>query len=197
MNNQSKSTQSDAAENALRDFDFLYGHWRVAHRKLGKRLQNCTDWETFESTHECQPLMGGMCNVDEARRTDATPDEGYVGASIRCLNLQTRRWSIFWVGGRDGVLSLPPVVGGFRDCVGTFEADEMFGDRMIRVRFTWSGISPTSAHWEQGFSTDGGATWEINWTMAFTRIAAAEYVALQGRSSTTNRAARVPMTSSN
>lgn len=179
MNDQSKPTQLDCAEDALHDFDFLYGHWRVAHRKLAKRLQSCTDWETFASTQECRPLMGGMGNVDEARRTDAKPGEGYVGAAIRCLNLQTRQWSIFWVGGSDGVLSLPPVVGGFCDGVGIFEADEMIDGRMIRVRFTWSGISPTTAHWQQGFSTDGGATWEINWTMAFTRIAAAEYTALQ------------------
>ena len=179
MNAQIQIAATNAAE-PLRDFDFLCGHWRVAHRKLAKRLQSCTEWETFESTQECRSLMGGMCNVDEARRTDVRSGDGYVGASIRCLNLQTRQWSIFWIGGRDGVLSPVPVVGGFRDGVGIFEADEMFDGYPIRVRFTWSGISSLSAHWQQGFSKDGGATWEINWTMAFTRITAAEYTALQG-----------------
>lgn len=169
---------ANSSNDPLRDFDFLYGHWRVEHRKLKSRLTGCTDWETFTSTQQCWPLIGGICNVDESRRTDAAPGEGHIGATLRCLNLQTRQWSIYWVGARDGVLTPPPVVGGFRDGVGIFDADEMINDRMIRVRFTWTVLSPTTAHWQQGFSLDEGKTWEINWTMAFTRISAAEADAL-------------------
>ena len=28
----------------------------------------------------------------------------------------------------------------------------------------------TAARWEQAFSADGGATWEVNWVMEFTRV---------------------------
>jgi hypothetical protein len=28
-----------------RDFDFFFGAWRVAHRRLRERLTGCTDWE--------------------------------------------------------------------------------------------------------------------------------------------------------
>jgi hypothetical protein len=31
--------------------------------------------------------------------------------------------------------------------------------------------SPEKAGWEQAFSTDEGATWEVNWEMVETRIA--------------------------
>ncbi len=155
--------------NALHDFDFLFGHWRVEHRRLKSRLNGCTDWETFTSTLQCWPLIGGICNVDEARRIDAAAGQGHVGATLRCLNLQTQQWSIYWAGASDGVLQLPPVVGRFRDSIGIFEADEMIKERMTRVRFAWSVLSPTTAHWQQGFSLDRGTTWEINWTMAFTR----------------------------
>lgn len=165
---------------ALHDFDFLFGHWRVDHRKLRSRLTGCTDWESFTSTQLCWPLIGGIGNVDESRRIDAAPGEGHIGATIRCLNLQTQLWSIYWVGARDGVLGVPPVVGGFRDGVGIFEADELISERMTRVRFTWTVLSPTTAHWQQAFSLNQGVTWEVNWTMAFTRIAADEYAALDG-----------------
>ena len=162
----------NSIDDSRHDFDFLFGHWRVEHRKLKSRLTGCTDWETFTSTQQCWPLIGGICNVDETRRIDAAPGEGHIGATLRCLNLQTQQWSIYWVGARDGVLGLPPVVGEFRDGVGIFDADEMINDRMTRVRFTWSVLSSTTAHWQQAFSLDLGETWEINWTMAFTRTQA-------------------------
>ncbi|MFE4671268.1 hypothetical protein [Streptomyces sp. NPDC056721] len=52
---------------------------------------------------------------------------------------------------------------------GVFEGDATHDGKDVRVRFVWSGISVTTAHWEQFFSVDGGGTWLSNWTMAFTR----------------------------
>ena len=152
------------------DFDFLYGHWRVEHRKLKRRLAKCTDWESFTSLQQCWPLMGGIVNVDETRRVDAAPSDGHIGATLRCLNQHTKQWSIYWIGAQDGVLGLPPVVGEFREGVGIFDGNEMINGRMTKVRFTWSVLSSTTAHWQQAFSLDQGAIWEVNWTMAFTRI---------------------------
>jgi hypothetical protein len=54
--------------------------------------------------------------------------------------------------------------------VGTFYADDTLRGKPIRVRFTWSKITATSARWEQAFSPDGGKTWEVNWTMQFERV---------------------------
>ena len=39
----------------------------------------------------------------------------------------------------------------------------------MRVRFLWKHDPPRTARWEQAFSADGGATWETNWIMRFTR----------------------------
>ncbi len=41
----------------------------------------------------------------------------------------------------------------------------------ILCRFRWTVYSPEKAGWEQAFSTDDGATWEVNWEMVETRVA--------------------------
>ena len=80
-----------------------------------------------------------------------------------------RLWSIWWVDGRAPCLE-PPVRGRFEDGVGRFFGDDELAGRSIRVRFVWSEITPRSARWDQAFSVDGGASWQANWTMLFTRL---------------------------
>jgi len=43
--------------------------------------------------------------------------------------------------------------------------------RGISLRFKWSDITASSARWEQAFSPDRGATWEVNWIMQLHRAA--------------------------
>jgi hypothetical protein len=62
-----------------------------------------------------------------------------------------------------------PVVGAFERGVGTFYADERFAGRPIRVRFRWTDTATPNPKWEQAFSPDGGASWETNWRMVFSR----------------------------
>lgn len=88
--------------------------------------------------------------------------------SLRLYNSRTRQWSIYWATNQTGVL-YPPVVGAFANGVGVFEGRDEEGGRPVRVRFTWSNITPTSARWEQEFSPDEGRTWEKNWIMVLTR----------------------------
>jgi hypothetical protein len=46
----------------------------------------------------------------------------------------------------------------------------MYNGRAILVRFVISDITPTSCHFEQSFSEDGGKTWEVNWIAVDTRV---------------------------
>ncbi len=57
----------------------------------------------------------------------------------------------------------------FRQSEGEFIGDDTFNDVPIIVRFRWHETSGERPHWDQAFSLDGGQTWEINWTNAFTR----------------------------
>ena len=147
------------------DFDFLHGRWRVRNERLRARLAGADEWDTFEASNACRPLLGGIGNVDDFA-TDWR--DGYRGLTLRLYDPRARRWSIRWANGIDGLLE-PPVHGAFVDGVGTFFGDDTHDGRPVRVRFIWDGIGPESARWQQAFSADGGASWETNWIMRMTR----------------------------
>ena len=90
--------------------------------------------------------------------------------SLRLFDPVTRLWASYWADSRRcGVLE-PPVLGSFSDGVGVFECDDTFDGRPIVVRYVWSGMTPSTARWEQSFSDDGGETWETNWTVEHSRL---------------------------
>jgi hypothetical protein len=108
------------------------------------------------------------------RRLKARLPGAYRGVSVRSFDAKTGLWAIWWLDGRDPLRALDPPLKGRFENAGTFYADDTFNDRPIRVRYVWSRITPTSAHWEQAFSPDGGQTWETNWISDFSRRTAHE-----------------------
>ena len=151
-----------------RDFDFLFGKWKVRNRRLKERLarpQRCTEWVEFDATSVARPLLDGFANEDEFR-SDFWP--GFVGMSFRFFNPQTKQWAIYWADSKRGTLE-PPVVGAFSGDGCVCEGPDTFEGRAILVRYIWSRCSTPNPRWEQTFSEDGGKTWESNWIMEFTR----------------------------
>lgn len=154
--------------NGRGDFDFLVGRWTVQHHRLQKRLAGCTTWDDFTGTSQLWLVMDGLGTVDD-NWLDA-PSGAYRAATLRAYDTTQRHWCIWWLDGRFAPQMDTPMRGGFgADGVGRFYADEDFEGRPIRVRFVWSHITPRSARWEQAFSVDRGATWEVNWVMDFER----------------------------
>lgn len=153
------------------DFDFLFGRWQVRHRRLKQRLQQCTEWETFEGRSHAWPLLGGLGNVDD--NVIELPAGAYRAATLRAFDPAVRRWSIWWLDGRWPDRIDLPMRGGFQGREGLFLADEVIDGRPVRVRFLWLNLDPGRARWEQAFSTDGGQRWETNWEMDFQRTAPA------------------------
>jgi hypothetical protein len=151
----------------VHDFDFLPGRWTVHHRRLKERLAGSDKWEEFDGTSTAWPLLGGAGNIDD--NVLELPEGTYRAITLRSFDPVANRWSIWWLDGRNpGVLD-PPVVGRFEDGVGTFIGRDTFRGRPILVRFLWSTISDTTWRWEQAFSPDDGASWEVNWVMELTR----------------------------
>ncbi len=155
-----------------RDFDFLFGSWRIVNERLTSRLTGSEDWERFEATGYCRPILSGVGNVD-AFCPDWPGREGFEGAALRLFNPASGQWSIYWADNVSCQLQ-PPVVGTFVDGVGAFFGDDQHEGKPVLVRFRWSEITATAARWEQACSVDAGVTWETNWIMTFTRIQTAD-----------------------
>ena len=164
-----KMTDAGLAAHA-HDWDWLVGKWNVTHRRLKGRLEGSTTWQEFNGTCDMRPTLGGFGNVDD--NVLELPEGTYRAVGIRAFDPATWRWVIWWLDARTPTAIEPPVYGAFKDGIGTFMGDDTFKGKPIKVRFQWSEITANSALWQQAFSPDGGATWETNWMMRFTRAAA-------------------------
>lgn len=159
------TTDLDAAHG----FDFLFGDWRIANRRLVSRLTGSKDWERFTASCTCRPILGGLGNIDDFR-PEGDGWAGFEGGAVRIFDPHQGRWAIHWMDNVRGAL-YPPMFGRFEGGTGEFFGDDEQDGTPVRARFIWSGMTPTTAEWQQAFSADGGATWETNWTMSFTRLA--------------------------
>jgi len=88
--------------------------------------------------------------------------------TLRTYDAAKKQWSIWWIDGRNPSHLDSPVVGEFKNGIGTFYADDMFKGKPIRIRFLWTNLN-TKPHWAQAFSVDRGKTWETNWIMEFVK----------------------------
>jgi hypothetical protein len=164
---QNKEAEGKNDMSGINDFDFLIGSWRVHHRRMKERLAYNNEWEEFDGTSRAQKILGGQGNMDD--NMIELPAGTYRAASIRTYDPATKLWSIWWIDSRTPAHLDPPLVGGFRNGVGTFYAADTFKGKPIRVRYLWTHLA-TTPRWEQAFSDDGGKTWETNWTMDFTKV---------------------------
>ena len=149
------------------DFDFQIGSWQVRHRRLKERLAGSDAWEEFDGTSDMRPILGGDGNVED--NVLHIPGGTYRAIALRSFDPAANSWAIWWLDARSPHALDVPVVGRFEDGVGHFYADDTLDGHPIRLRFMWSRTDTASPRWEQAMSADGGESWEVNWTMDFTR----------------------------
>ena len=150
-----------------RDFDFEIGTWKTRLSRLLRPLTGSKDWVEYEGTSVARKVWNGRANLLEL---EVDGPSGHIeGLSLRLYDPQARQWSLNFSSSRSGTLS-PPVIGEFKGGRGEFYGQESIDGRAVLVRFVISDITPTSAHFEQSFSADGGKTWEVNWIATDTRV---------------------------
>lgn len=149
------------------DFDWEIGSWTTRLRYLPEPLTGSSRWIDYEGTTEVRGLLDRRANLVELSVEGAA---GRIeGVSLRLYNPKTRQWTLNFASVRNGLLT-PPVTGGFDEKGrGTFYGIDTVDGRVVLVRFVISEVTPNSARFEQVFSPDGGATWEVNWIAVDTR----------------------------
>jgi len=153
------------------DFDFLIGKWKMYHRRLNKRLENCKDWTEFESTDDDHKILHGIGNVDSYYSDQLPGMEGkpFEGFTLRLFNPKTKLWSLYWVPSTTGILDTP-VVGSFENNIGHFFGKDTFNGKKIIFMFRWDVRNKEKPVWGQAFTTDNGKTWEWNWFNVLERM---------------------------
>jgi len=162
------------------DFDFEIGTWKIHLKRLLHPLTGSTTWTEFDGTSITRKLWNGRANIEQFETTGA--GNHIEGLTLRLYNSESHQWSIYWAASKDGVLGIP-TIGEFKNGQGEFYDQEPYSGRAILVRYIWSQITPTSAHFEQSFSDNGGKTWEVNWITDQNRISEEEFKAASESSS--------------
>lgn len=165
---QANAGHANAVRDGSHDFDWEFGTWRS---DLRRKPAGSDRWLSYSGTTKVTKLLDGRANIVEL--VVAAPD----GQVFRALNLRlydpaSKQWSANYSNMASGTLGVP-AVGSFHNGVGEFYDQEMLDGRTVLVRFVISGITPTSAHFEQSISDDGGRSWETNWIVDDTRVSAA------------------------
>ena len=156
-----------APRDGQHDFDFELGTWKIHLKRLLHPLTGSSTWVEFDGTTITRKVWNGRAELEEF---EAEGPSGHIeGLTLRLYNPQSHQWSLYWANSKDGALSLP-TIGEFKNGRGEFFDQEPFNGRAILVRYVWSDMTPTSAHFEQSFSADGGQTWEVNWITDQTRV---------------------------
>lgn len=158
----------------IHSFDALIGNWKVLNRrKKGDYFSPDNapaeaEWEEFSGHDRFEKQLDGRAVIEHWEAT-LPSGERALGFSVKAFEPATRQWSIIWIDNRNP-LDFRPLIGTFVDGVGTFfQVIETSTGQPLHVRFIWDELTGATARWQQAFSFDGGAHWETNWVMTFTR----------------------------
>ncbi|HEY2781731.1 MAG TPA: hypothetical protein VGI90_13180 [Steroidobacteraceae bacterium] len=160
------SQSSGLPRDGQHDFDFDLGNWKTHSRRLLHPLSGSQDWVEMNGVTIVKKVWGGKANLAEFK------SDGPAGhlelLSLRWYSPVAHQWYLDFATPNVGTLGIPGV-GEFSNGRGDFYDQETINGKAILVRFSIWAISADTAQSEQAFSSDGGATWEVNWVNHYTR----------------------------
>jgi hypothetical protein len=144
------------------DFAFLTGEWRIANKRKKDGA-----WDEFPGEATVHALLGGIASIEELR----IPARRFFGMGVRVYHLKDKKWADHWTSAGNGVVN-EPLVGSFVNGEGIFPSEEKIDGKTVQYLSKWDRITATSCRWRQGASRDGGASWDWDWVMDWTRVTA-------------------------
>ncbi|HTB86326.1 MAG TPA: hypothetical protein VK743_00160 [Steroidobacteraceae bacterium] len=160
------SQDHGALRDGQHDFDFDLGKWKTHSSRLLHPLTGSKEWVDMDGITVVKRIWGGHANLAEYKANGpAGPIELL---SLRWYSPAAHQWYLDFATPAVGILGIPGV-GEFRDGRGEFYDQEIIDGKSILVRFSIWAITPATAQSEQAFSSDGGASWEVNWVNHYTR----------------------------
>jgi hypothetical protein len=163
--------RSSGVHDGQHDFDFELGAWKFRVRRLPNALSGGHRWVELDGTTKTCRLWNGRAQIEQMEVSGG--GQSIEGMTLRLYNPQTHQWSLYWATSKGGTIAGPPNIGEFKNGVGEFYADDIYEGRYVLIRYVWSRITPTTAHFEQSLSDDGGRTWVANWITDQWRVAPA------------------------
>ena len=142
------------------DFDFNMGRWQTRIRAVLNPLSAPSVWTNLQGTHAVYRVWGDWADIGQLEVDGPSGHEEDM--ALRMYDRKTQQWRVYFANSSSGTLD-QPMVGEFKDGVGTFVfLDEMEG-KTVLVRNVWSGITSKSCHQDWAVSADGGKTWVLTW----------------------------------
>lgn len=139
-------------------FDFWLGKWDLTWQ--------ASDGSTETGTNTIERILNDKVIKENFEATSGQL-AGFIGKSYSVYNANTNEWKQTWVDNN----------GGYWDFVGKFEGDKRIFIRQghnangnpIMQRMVFYDITKNSFTWDWEKSTDNGATWQLQWKIAYRR----------------------------
>jgi hypothetical protein len=159
-------TAHAAGNGPEQDFEFNMGSWKTDIRAATSPLSSPGSWSHLQGTHVVYRVWDDWADIGQL---EVDGPQGHIEyMALRLYDRETRQWRVYFANGKSGTLE-PPMVGEFKDGVGTFVGLDDMDGKSVLIRNVWSGITARSCHQDWAVSVDGGKTWVPTWISTDTR----------------------------
>ena len=148
------SAQSLAVQDSTL-FDFWVGEWDLTWTNA--------DGKTDKGTNSIRKILDGKViqeNFSEAHGS-------FKGTSITVYNPTKKTWHQAWADNRGGYYDFEGAVEEKKRIFKT-QTKNVNGEKVIQ-RMVFYDIAPDALTWDWEISKDGGATWQLQWRIYYTK----------------------------
>jgi len=168
-----EATPPAAAErDGSHDFDFNLGVWKTHIVRQAHPLSNSNETIKIDGVVHVRPVWNGRAQVEEIEADG--PHGHWEGLTLFTYNPVAHQWVQTFLNSQSGRFGGDSLMGAFHDGRAELFATDTVDGRAVLVRGTWSGITPTAHRYEEAYSTDGGKTWEVEFTGDLTKASEAD-----------------------